>query len=172
MSKPSSQDHYYLTDFYNTLINFWHPMWMYTWLSLVVSELFLSYFCTICCLPNSTLFQILIPTHFHSTLLSSSCCVKKNPKKSKPSLIDGFWKCLLDFSNNSIHCFISVLYFFNVLLLHDDIIRSMLSFDNPSFISFCQTQCMPLNPSSLLFEILIVYQQIFCVCLDYRWFPF
>ena len=48
------------------------------------------------------------------------------------------------------------MYFFEVLLLHDDIIIFMLSFNNPPLISFCQTQCMPLATLLMLFEILIV----------------
>ena len=43
-----------------------------------------------------------------------------------------------------------------MLLLHDDIIISILSFDNPSFISFCRIPCMSLNLPLLLFEILVV----------------
>ena len=51
-----------------------------------------------------------------------------------------------------------VLYFFEILFLHDDIIIFMFSLNNSSFISFCRTQCMTLNPPLLLFEVLIVDQ--------------
>ena len=51
------------------------------------------------------------------------------------------------------------MYFFEVFLPHDDIIIFMLSFNNSSLISFCQTQCMPLATFLMLFEILIVDRQ-------------
>ena len=56
------------------------------------------------------------------------------------------------------------MYFFKVFLLHDDIIIPIPSFDNPSYISFCWIQCVPLNLSLLLFEIFIVDQ---LVCTDF-----